>query len=44
MKLINRNRIINFVIAGLILNLGYGCRKVQEEEPRIMDADRNVYT
>jgi uncharacterized protein (TIGR02145 family) len=44
MKLINRNRIINFVIAGLILNLCYECKKVENEETRIIDADGNLYT
>jgi uncharacterized protein (TIGR02145 family) len=44
MKLISRNRIINFVMAGLILNLGYECRKAEEEENRILDADGNLYT
>ena len=44
MKLISRNRIINFVITGLILNLGYECRKADEEQTRIIDADGNMYT
>ncbi|HBC78160.1 MAG TPA: hypothetical protein DEO60_14985 [Bacteroidales bacterium] len=43
MKLISRNRIINFFIAGLILSLGFECRKADEEDTRITDADGNVY-
>jgi hypothetical protein len=44
MKLISRYRIINFFIAGLILSLGFECRKEDEEDIRITDADGNVYT